>query len=77
MPIEILKDKKILIVVPARYSSGRLPGKVMMKINDTPMFACIYNDILDAGNEIVKRCNSLIQIVNFSKGAKQLQQNSY
>lgn len=45
MPIEILKDKKILIVVPARYSSERLPGKVMMKINDTPMFACVYNEI--------------------------------
>ncbi len=35
--------KKVLGIIPARYSSTRFPGKVIHKINNLPMICHVYN----------------------------------
>lgn len=39
----MLNNLKILIVIPARYNSSRLPGKPLIKINGIPMIQRTYN----------------------------------
>ena len=39
---QLVKMKKILIVIPARYESQRLPGKVLEKIHGYPMIYWVY-----------------------------------
>ena len=46
---------KILAVIPARYGSQRLPGKVMSKIGDRPMIQWVY--------EAAKNCADFEQVV--------------
>jgi 3-deoxy-manno-octulosonate cytidylyltransferase (CMP-KDO synthetase) len=36
------QDKKVLAVIPARYSSTRFPGKVIAKIGSWPMIRYVY-----------------------------------
>ncbi|HEY9768112.1 MAG TPA: 3-deoxy-manno-octulosonate cytidylyltransferase [Coleofasciculaceae cyanobacterium] len=46
---------KILAVIPARYGSQRLPGKVMSQIGDRPMIQWVY--------EAAKNCADFEQVV--------------
>lgn len=46
---------KILAVIPARYDSQRLPGKVLSKINDRPMVQWVY--------EAAKSCADFSKVV--------------
>jgi 3-deoxy-manno-octulosonate cytidylyltransferase (CMP-KDO synthetase) len=39
-------NKKILIVIPARYDSSRFPGKPLVEINGVPMIQRTYNQAL-------------------------------
>lgn len=36
------EDKKIAIVIPARYASTRLPGKPLLKVNNKPIIQYVY-----------------------------------
>ena len=46
---------KILAVIPARYDSQRLPGKVLSKIDDRPMVQWVY--------EAAKSCSDFSKVV--------------
>ena len=46
---------KILAVIPARYDSQRLPGKVLSKIDDRPMIQWVY--------EAAKSCSDFSKVV--------------
>ena len=46
---------KILAVIPARYDSQRLPGKVLSKINDRPMIQWVY--------EAARSCADFSQVI--------------
>ena len=46
---------KILAVIPARYDSQRLPGKVLSKIGDRPMIQWIY--------QAAKSCSNFSKVV--------------
>ncbi|MBE9012438.1 3-deoxy-manno-octulosonate cytidylyltransferase [Pseudanabaenaceae cyanobacterium LEGE 13415] len=46
---------KILAVIPARYSSQRLPGKVLLNIGDRPMVQWVY--------EAAKQCSVFSDVV--------------
>lgn len=46
---------KILAVIPARYNSQRLPGKVLSKIDDRPMIQWVY--------EAAKSCSDFHRVV--------------
>ena len=40
-----------VIVIPARYASGRFPGKPLVDINGIPMIIRTYNQCLKATNK--------------------------
>ena len=40
------------IVIPARYESSRLPGKMLISINDKPMIRHVYDLVCDIGYDI-------------------------
>ena len=40
-----------VIVIPARYASGRFPGKPLVDINGLPMIIRTYNQCLKATNK--------------------------
>lgn len=44
----LLKKKNTLIVIPARYKSRRLPGKVLEELNGFPIIYWVYNQALKA-----------------------------
>lgn len=46
---------KILAVIPARYDSQRLPGKVLLKIHDRPMVQWVY--------EAAQQCEAFSEVV--------------
>jgi 3-deoxy-manno-octulosonate cytidylyltransferase (CMP-KDO synthetase) len=41
--------KKVIAIIPARYSSSRLPGKPLRKINNKPLIQIIYENIRKTG----------------------------
>jgi len=42
------QDKKVLAVIPARYSSTRFPGKVIAKIGSWPMIRYVYEAVKES-----------------------------
>ena len=42
------KTMNFVIVIPARYASGRFPGKPLVDINGLPMIIRTYNQCLKA-----------------------------
>ena len=45
------KIMNFVIVIPARYASGRFPGKPLADINGLPMILRTYNQCLKATNK--------------------------
>lgn len=58
----MLKDKELVIVIPARYSSSRLPGKVLEVIHGYPMIYWTYHRacMADIGQVVVAADDSLV-----------------
>jgi 3-deoxy-D-manno-octulosonate 8-phosphate phosphatase (KDO 8-P phosphatase) len=48
----------IAVVIPARYKSSRLPGKLMININDVPIIHHTYNNVLKS--KLIKKENIYI-----------------
>jgi 3-deoxy-manno-octulosonate cytidylyltransferase (CMP-KDO synthetase) len=48
-------ENKTTIVIPARYNSKRLPGKVLLKINDKTIIQLVYEQAIK-----VKNCDRVI-----------------
>ena len=44
----LLKKQNTLIVIPARYNSHRLPGKILEELHGFPMIYWVYNQALKA-----------------------------
>ena len=47
-----------VIVIPARYASGRFPGKPLVDINGIPMIILTYNQCLKATNKKKNFCSN-------------------
>ena len=58
----LLKNAKTLIVIPARYSSQRIPGKVLEDLHGFPMIYWVYRQALkaDAGPVVIAADNSKV-----------------
>ena len=62
MEVGVLFDKNTLVVIPARYNSSRLPGKVLKTIHGKPMIYWTYSAAVRAkvGDVIVATDSDLV-----------------
>ena len=61
------KIMNFVIVIPARYASGRFPGKPLADINGLPMIPRTYNQCLKATNKKIFVATDDLRIKNLCK----------
>ncbi|MPW28736.1 3-deoxy-manno-octulosonate cytidylyltransferase [Agarivorans sp. B2Z047] len=54
--------ENVHVVIPARYSSSRLPGKPLLKLNDKPMIWHVYQRAIESGYKSIMVATDHIDI---------------